>query len=267
MGVTIKSMNGLVAIKKLGIDAEAFEWLMSSGLEVKLTSKAFEFLHPDNNPPAILAAVEVTLTQLQELNKGVLSTVETKLLQQKIELTCAELAEYLELNPVQTKPSGALGLLSAKNLSKAVEAQAQPEPKAPAPKAAVQIGGWPIFDISKLKTAHKVKLRDAKQLYQPVSGSSGGSRYFVVAGGSGIAVAARYNNGQLSIRVEGENFGEHAGALHKAGLPPKGDDYSSIHLSVNDDMIARKALGAILMAICVDLETPFPNLMVIKNVK
>ena len=103
-------------------------------------------------------------------------------------------------------------------------------------------------------------------MYQPVSGTSGGSRYFLVAGADGIRVAARYTHKSLSIRVEGKKLTSYSSNLALAGLDlKKNAEYSSIHLEVSDDVLAAKTLGAILLGLGVPFETPFPNINLIKD--
>jgi hypothetical protein len=54
-----------------------------------------------------------------------------------------------------------------------------------------------------MKTAAPVPLRTASQMYQPVKGSSLGSRYFVVAANQDLRIAAKWESGALAIRIEG----------------------------------------------------------------
>jgi hypothetical protein len=125
---------------------------------------------------------------------------------------------------------------------------------------------WPMFPVAKMKTAPLVKLRDATQMYQPVGGSSKGSRYFMVAANDDIRVAARFENQTLSIRVEGPNWQKHKQPVLAAGLgqDSPAQDYASVHLNVGGDLLlANKTLGAVLLGLGLELQTPMPNVKVI----
>jgi hypothetical protein len=130
------------------------------------------------------------------------------------------------------------------------------------------VGLWPLFDLNKLKTAVTAKLRDASKMYQPVRGTSAGSRYFVVGGNPDLRIAARLQDGTLSIRIEGPAWKKHQSSLQGVGFDMHLDakDYASVHLSVGDNMVlANKTLGAVLLGLGVQLETPLPNLKFIKE--
>ena len=124
---------------------------------------------------------------------------------------------------------------------------------------------WGVFDLAKLNTAQVVKLRDAKQMYQPVKGSSTGSRYFLIAADDDVRVAARYHGSTLSIRIEGPNWKKYKATIAQAGFSTVDDakDYASVHLAVESEMLANKSLGAVLMGLGVQFETPLPALKVI----
>ena len=119
-----------------------------------------------------------------------------------------------------------------------------------------------MFDLAKLNTGAIVKLRDAKAMYQPVKGSSSGSRYFMVAADDDVRVAARYHGTTLSIRIEGPAWKKHKATIAQAGFSTvdESKDYASVHLAVGDEMLAMKSLGAVLLGLGVQFETPMPML-------
>jgi hypothetical protein len=110
-----------------------------------------------------------------------------------------------------------------------------------------------------------ISLRNAKRLYQPVKGSSSGSRYACVAIGPHLKVGARVvANKALSVRVEGEALGKYSKPLSDAGFTVK-TDYASIHLDIEGLDLVAKTLGAVLMAVGDTFNTPMPNLKTLKE--
>jgi len=153
-----------------------------------------------------------------------------------------------------SKQMGAMTLLQAK----------------PPPVAVSQggTGAWPCFDPKALKTATPIKLRDATRMYEPVKGSSPNSRYFLVAANQDLRIAARYKGTSLSVRIEGPGWEKHSTSIQACGFDnvQLAQGYASLHLHVGDPVIAGKALGAILLGLGIPLETPLPELKVIRNV-
>ena len=154
-----------------------------------------------------------------------------------------------------TKQMGAMTLL-----------QAKPPPVAASPPGGS--GAWPCFDPKALKTATPIKLRDATRMYEPVKGSSPNSRYFLVAANQDLRIAARYKGTSLSVRIEGPDWTKHGACIQACGFDnvQLAQGYASLHLHVGDPVIASKALGAILLGLGIPLETPLPELKVIRNV-
>lgn len=130
----------------------------------------------------------------------------------------------------------------------------------------VGLDKWPLADMADIFTAAPVNLRHAECMYQPVQGSGKTNRYYVVACSERYRVAVHYEPARLSIRVEGPNFEDTAGELQPVfkGVNPA-SGYCSMHFDVSDDMIAAKALGAVLMAMGQPWETPMPNLAILKG--
>ena len=128
-------------------------------------------------------------------------------------------------------------------------------------------GKWAPVDVKKLKTLPVCKLREAKKMYQPVHGSSTGSRYFMVAGNADLRIAARFKGGTLSVRIEGDGWAKHAQSMATCGFDTHGDkSYASVHLAVGGDLVlANKTLGALIMGLGIPMETPYPNLSLIKE--
>ena len=105
-------------------------------------------------------------------------------------------------------------------------------------------------------------------MYQPVRGTDGTSRYFVVAANKDLRVAARFINQQLSVRIEGPAWEKHAPSIAACGFDKvlKDKGYASLHLAVGPDtVLASKTLGAILLGLGIPMDTPLPSLSVIKE--
>ena len=121
------------------------------------------------------------------------------------------------------------------------------------------------FDVSKMMTAPTVTMGKATKLYQPVNGTSSGSRYFIIAISPAIKVAARWKTGPgsegLALRVEGPGLSNPytVTLLEQIGLDVKSTAHMSAHLTVTSAIEARKAIGALLYAINEDWTTPRPD--------
>ena len=261
MALQIKnSMNGLAAIKKIGVKQVLYDWLAASNVEVKLTASEFKFIHPSGE----LDSVPVTLNQLQALNLGTLSPAQKVALQQQLALTImklmepnaagqAKVAEEFQTHTVAT--AAAPGTLDKLPPIATNAAPAQPA------------GKWPMFPQDQMLKAKPIKLREAVMMYQPVDGSSSGSRYFMVAASQDVRVGARLTHEQLSIRIEGPAWEKYAASISSLGFDTvnKSKGYASVHLSVGSELVAaNKTLGAVLMGLGIPLETPIPNLKLIK---
>jgi hypothetical protein len=132
------------------------------------------------------------------------------------------------------------------------------------PSPATTVAG--IFPIEKMTGSHIVKLHQATQLYEPVHGSSAGSRYFVVALRPDLKVAARYRKNQLSVRIEGQGLSSYSKYLSDAGFPVQhGQTYTSLHLNVPTTQLAARSLGAVLGGLDMEWQTAAPKISVIAN--
>lgn len=264
MAVSVKPMNGIAAIKKLGVGENTVDFLLTSGFITMLNAQAFDFVNPDlpgdQNP---VAKVPVTLTVLKALSSNTLGITEKEKLAKEITMAVIKL-QNAEQQP--SKPKGALDMLPQSLVGKVTDLAGVDYAKVEAALLA-QSAKWAPFDTGKLKTAPLMKLRDATRMYQPVYGTSAGSRYYLVAGNEELRIAARYQGQKLSVRIEGPDWKKHIPSIAKAGIskPDGNEDYTSLHLTVPNDIVARKALGAIILGLGVPMDTPMPNLSLIKN--
>jgi hypothetical protein len=279
MAIVLKhSMNALAAVKKIGIPQHQYDWLVSSGVSVKLTSEKFVFVYPANDPLAQVCEVPVTTAQLHALSTNKMHPSDKlklgKALSAAIWKANAAKASEIAVAPSKADPlfgydlatgeimlEGTLGKLPPlDNLSSTLQIAPKKAPEAQ--KSCL----WEPFDLAKLKTAPAVKLRDATKLYQPVSGSSAGSRYYVVAGNNDIRVAARLKGKALSVRIEGPNFVNAKKAIAGVGFQVnEASAYASMHLNVEDDVLAAKTVGALLMGLGVQFDTALPNVQTIRG--
>jgi len=250
MAVSVKSLNGFTAIKLADIDENLYGWLSLSGFEVKLTAQQFEFRHPDFPlDKQTVVTVPVKMSQLHQMQQGVMPEADLAEIQVALEAAIKELQVYHPQPSKQGKPQSAMAMLPKQKVE---------------PGAGSTPAKWPIFDKAKMKTAEPVSLSDAGHLYQPVKGTSAGSRYFLVAANDHLRVGARWRptHNSLSIRVEGDSFAKHIGNIQAAGFDTK-HGYASLHLSCPTELVARKALGAVILGLGVTIETPMPDLAVI----
>src|SRR5690606_7349681 len=103
VAVNVKSMNGIAAMKKLGVPGSDFEGLIKAGVTVTLNAKEFKFTHWVAGVQSAEATVPVTLNQLQKLNAGTLPEVEKAILKGALQEALANLVKQvfptLELTP------------------------------------------------------------------------------------------------------------------------------------------------------------------------
>lgn len=266
MAINIKhSLNGLAAIKKIGIPQHLYDWLASSAVKVSITTGEFVFSLPEEIGGHIYS-VPAPLSSMQKLAMNTLGQAAKQALRADLCATLEHIEDIHALELAGVDPTDTIAANHAPSkpsvLSKlpplTVAGEDPPTPsEQPSPK---KTGMWLPFPAEKMKSAPLTKLRDANQMYQPVLGTSAGSRYYLVAANKDLRVAARYMAHKLSVRIEGPGLGQHKNTILGAGISVH-NDYASIHLDVGTDLtLANKTLGAILMGLGVPLETPFPEL-------
>lgn len=123
---------------------------------------------------------------------------------------------------------------------------------------------WPK---DQLESSGRVALKDAELLYQPVYGSSPDSRYFLIAAAEDLKVAARIKSNKVSIRFEGGSFKKYQDKLKELGLNNVSAEkqYASAHLNCESESLLRKTVGALLLGLGVQWQTPYPDIDVIKG--
>ena len=303
MALTAK-INGLAAIKKIGIQQSLYDWFTSNNGKVEYVGTGLKFTVTGLDP----ALIPMTLAHVQQINLGTIlhtKKVEYRILIQaaiqglmvkKAKSAVVNLEAEFEMvdpvvltakdyglpviNPAFIPPLVPIeGVTGADMKSKISSAKPSwvSKPSAylfnttdgPAPPKAInviQAHGFPVYPLDEIYTADLVPLWSADRMYQPVSASTPGKRYYVVALCKALRIAAKYHSNELSVRIEGPLLEENVKTLVKV-FPnaSTGKNYCSLHLSCSDEEIASRALGAILMGSGVDWETPLPKLELIKN--
>lgn len=256
MAVEMKG-NALELMKALSVDEGLLQWLGASGYDTQLTPTGLTVLNPETGVLTTVATLNVQA--IIAIKKGTLP--DDQAMKLKTAITAGILAVQMEKdqpkpkNPAALKPS-ILGKL--------------PDlPKAGTLAQAPSVQVWPEFPAGAMTTAPRVKLRDAEKMYQPVFGSSEDSRYYLIAGRADLKIAARWAAPTLSIRIEGKGLYNYKTAIMEAGLDSKGlgpnSDYTSMHLECGSEVVARKALGALLVGTNIVFGTPYPQLSVISG--
>lgn len=120
-----------------------------------------------------------------------------------------------------------------------------------APSVVKTTAGFTVLPEHEMNTAQPVKLWEATKMYQPVTASSVGSKYFVVALRPDLKLAARYIEGRLSVRAEGTGLPNYFNAFIESGFNA-GTGYYSLHVQVGGDKMLSRTLGSILLGLNVD---------------
>lgn len=226
MAITV-NVDVVKALTAMGFDVQP---LLDKGVKIAPFVSGAKFVY-DGEVIAQLPAAPAKLAEISA--KGFNGTkADHKALQANAQSAIAEAMAYFE----QTK---------------APVAKAPTKPKATAVPVDAT-GTVEIFPKDKMKSAALVPLATATALYQPVSGTSSGSRYYVVGCGTGIKVAARLKSKTLSVRVEGPDFAKLSPKLIEAGVfGPEfagqyNDGYASMHVDISGKSDAQKVVGAVL---------------------
>ena len=154
---------------------------------------------------------------------------------------------------------------------------AQPAPGgSPQPEAPILAGSDDAALIAQIKQSYplteqqipvatKLPLPEARHLYQPVLGTDKSSKYFLVGRTEKVLLAARYQGGSLSLRVEGFPDADTKKRLLALGFN-QGTKHLSVHLSgVSSTDVGQRAVGAALSCLSGQLLTPLPDVKLIQN--
>lgn len=111
-----------------------------------------------------------------------------------------------------------------------------------------------------------VPLLQATHLYQPVKGTGTNSVYHVIGISKDLKIAARLKGNTVSVRVEGavQTYKDDLDAVG-FGMGNLSSGYVSMHLSVPDNGVARKSIGAVLAGLAQDMMTVMPNIKILEG--
>jgi hypothetical protein len=288
VAITIKKTNGWSALQKLGVPEDVLSYMIKHNVSCKLTASAFEFTA---DSIGFVQSVPVKLDDLmaQEITgkmpshtksallAGVLKAVKTvmwKVIEDeaKAEVMKETLAQTMKpllmmKDPEKLMAASDFGELEGMTLMPATGAlsklpKVQPKEETVSAPKPIPVK-WPEFPPEQKKTAPLQKLRDATMMYQPVHGTSANSRYYVVAANDDLRIAARVNQGTLSVRIEGSGWTKYTMKMDAVGFSKVNStkQYSSMHLNVGLDKVTMsKTLGAILLGLGIPMDTPIPDL-------
>lgn len=269
MVIQMKSLSAMSAIKQFGVSQQYFDFLGNNPdcVTVSLTSQEFTFKY-NREGDLLIKTVPVSFTTLHALHSGKLGALDASKICGSLTAVLIELVGLYSKGKLQPLPSGTLSKLPPLTVSQTPigtpELTAAPVhvPGAPVPIPAPPYNGTDYSPLlpSEMVKAPTIPLVKATRLYQPVDGTSAGSRYYLIAANQNLKVAIRWLNNVLSVRTEGALNSNLKGKLTALGFSFKSSDYSSMHLNCNDKTMAYKAVGAILFASGQNFLTPMPNL-------
>ena len=275
MGVTIIKTNSKQLLANFGVYPGDAQALMDAGIKALCTNKAVKFVKDGE----VLSSAAVPHGALKAAQNKKITGTSAELI--KAQLTSA-IAEALAQ---AAAPEGGSTLLKVKKQKKkmtwgtgspmksahddgivAVDIAfdtPHAEPYDP-PVAAIPDDEFAPYPPSYMKSGSRLKLKDATRLYQPVHGTGDNSRYFLIAATDDLKIACRYQGSKMSVRVEGD-IPKYKHRLIAVGFAVSNVQYTSMHLKIDDDTLAAKTIGSIIIGLEVPMRTDFPSVKVIKD--
>lgn len=268
---------GLKIMALTSVKADLLEQLDAAGYGIKVGENNFQFWIKTDKPEDDAIIDTVKFNDFAALKDGTLTPgvhhALSTLLTNKIKTILGNQNSAMAMLPkkTQAKPKSE----SSYDGDDIEEEDEWPDedtiPNKPPVKAKLKSGKaeavevWPVY-AGDIQAGERVLLKDAEQLYQPVYATSGGSRYFMIAGCPDLKMACRYNGDSISIRVEGKKMADFAAGLKMCGFTMH-SKYSSVHLSPpkEDPTLPVKTIGAIMFAIGAPWRTPVPDIAFIRN--
>jgi len=201
------------------------------------------------------SAIEVAAQAVTDFGK----TIE-KMKPQKVAATAAEVAKQIVKKPIFEEDDIAQDFDAANQ-----EYHEQAAQMHPSETDEVPIPSHPAGPLAALKMT-PVNLDLADCMYQPVKATTGSSIYHVIAMATGLQIAVRHKGSTLSLRVAGD-LKKYKDRLSAAGfgLGNLNKGYLSIHMEVEDDVLAAKTVGALIVGTQIPMLTQVPDLSLIKG--
>ena len=256
MAIEIKGVDGWKAALNAGVSPDTLDQLKSWGVTASVQPSKFAFMQGKETLSAFMVKSSVVTelaTGTAQASPGVKQAFQNTAnmaVQALPGVKAAQLAQLGQTAPkeVEAKASSTLDLLLKTN-----------------PQHTIAAMSAASFAIDQMQTAPPVPLAQAQTMYQPVVGTSSGSRYFVVAMRPDLKIAARLTGGKLSVRAEGEGLSKFSKQLTQAGFG-NGDKYRSLHVSPGKDLwMAGRTLGSILVGLDIEFQTMAPKVGLIAN--
>lgn len=274
-GVPVKiNMNATTSnalLQKLGVPDSAILFLTNQGVTLQSTSTTLEFTTYYNPHEVKVHTVTFKAGALSLLKKGILGNFATQHMASKVmEVVTSILAEDSSLiyEPlVEEAMEEFLNKTKGGSMDAICPSDIPDELPSNIEDVHSTSKGASVPPIDSGPLSGKVPLSKATKLYQSICGTTEGSEYFVVALHKDLVVAARQKKSKLSIRVESRNanINKYSAVLSKAGLDASSSKHYSMHLSVDDKVMARRVLGSVLMGIGVQFTSKMPSIEKIWN--
>lgn len=268
--VKIESNSGMAILLKMGVPATQLGALKTHQITVELGVKSLTFLSPKGTPmatatlPALVSSVlkgTLSMVDLQKCKMTVQASVESVIsacnagenIKQAVPVPQILAAQEESPNFVEATPY--------------TDAVKQKAVKSKVPAGVLKTEAE-VADAAGYKNTKPVILANAMGLYQPVTGTSDGSVYRVIAISKcgDHKIAARLKGGALSIRLETTNPGalspvvshlSEMGFSYKSGAHP----YWSMHTNTGSNVgLMKRIVGSVLGGMPFPLKTAMPDM-------
>ena len=267
MAVTTVKTSGSKFLENCGVDKSSIQALGTANIKVITVNKTVKLVKDGE----VLASAKLSMTSMDLINvaKGSLILEVVEAVKKALEAVDSDLVEkiiqsqpkvnpFLKKVPIVNPETGGSWSAGDTPITKVSELK-------PSAGASGAFDETNVFPLTKMKSTPTKKLHMATRLYEPVQGTGGTSRYFVVAIGTDLKIACRYDKGRISLRMEGD-LQKHKAAIEGIGFADVvAKDYVSMHVDVPDVHLAAKTLGSVIIGLGIAMNTPMPQIDIIKN--
>lgn len=267
MAVKIKhkgnSVNNYEILELFSVDQTIIAQLKALKVTIKVTPSKVLF----ERGILVVASMPINPGAISSMKAGKLGSMSVQVLGGSMQATAQKVINQYqnELPTAMSEPDITIIPMSEEGLSKHPANKKKAKAKAKVTQKSVYESGEKapakfagmVCTETEMVQEPQTELRHATKLYEPVKGTSGGSRYHVIGLGDQFQVAARLKGHALSFRVEGDIAQNHD-MLAEAGLNVSGDSHASLHLDCKTEQNVIKAVGALFMTLQVEFDTPMP---------